>query len=398
MRILFLSLAPIHDLSERGIYPDLLRRFVENGHFVRVVSPEAGAETKDTAYEGYAVLRVATAQVQKAGFIKKGIATLRVGPDIRRALENSCPNERYDLILMATPPVTLAGVVRHIKRRDGARVYLMVKDIWPQAIADLGVISPKGLIYRYYRGKEKALYALADRIGCTSQAHMDYIRKHNPQIDAARLALCPNSIEPVFQEVTPERRNELRKKYGVPPDKPVFLYGGNLGRPQGIPFLIRCLRDNAGKDDRFFVICGTGTDYEKLKAFVDREQPENVRLINGLPREEFEELTGACDVGLIFLDYRFTTPNFPSRLLSYMQAGLPVIACTDSSTDVGDAAVEGGFGWKCLSDDPKAFTEAASAACRADRGAMGDAAREYLLGHYTAERCYQAIMNSLGSE
>ena len=47
--------------------------------------------------------------------------------------------------------------------------------------------------------------------------------------------------------------------------------------------------------------------------------------------EEYKR-RGICDSELIFLDYRFTIPNFPSRLLSYMQAKLPVLACTDPNT------------------------------------------------------------------
>ena len=57
----------------------------------------------------------------------------------------------------------------------------------------------------------------------------------------------------------------------------------------------------------------------------------------------------------IFLDHRFTIPNFPSRLLGYMQAKLPVLACTDKNTDIGKVVVEGGFGWWCESNDVGEF-------------------------------------------
>ena len=52
-------------------------------------------------------------------------------------------------------------------------------------------------------------------------------------------------------------------------------------------------------------------------------------------------LANSCDVGLIFLDKRFTIPNFPSRLLSYMQASMPVLAATDVNTDIGKVIEEG---------------------------------------------------------
>lgn len=391
MKILFLSLLVVRDIGERTIYTDLLREFVKRGHYVRVVSPLSGGPTRDIRREGYSILQVNTPQMQKTNFIRKGINSLRIGPILRWAIAKHCKDERYDLILVATPPITIAGTVEWVKRRDSAKVYLLLKDIWPQAIADLGAISPSGLIYRYYRSREKKLYTLADRIGCMSPANVRYLLEHNPQIEPSCVEICPNSIDPVDKTVSAEERRALREKYGVPLDKTVFLYGGNLGRPQGIPFLIQCLHRCTGLKDAFFVVCGTGTEYPKLKAYVETERPGNMLLINGLPREEYEAFTAACDVGLLFLDHRFTIPNFPSRLLSYLQKAIPVIACTDPNTDIGAIAEEGGFGWRCESDDPDKFAEKVEFACRADRSAMGAAARAYLLDHYTVEQSYHII-------
>ena len=392
MNILFLSLAPMRDMNERGMYTDLLREFIKHGYYVRAVSPIPGESDWDIQGEGYGILQVNTPPMQKTNFIRKGINSLRIGPVLRRAIVTHCKDEHYDLILVATPPITIAGTVEWVKRRDGAKVYLLLKDIWPQGIADLGAISQNGPVYKYYRAKEKRLYALSNRIGCMSPANVDYLLRHNPEISSDRVEVCPNSVEPVAEVVTPEERRTLREKYGVPQDKTVFLYGGNLGRPQGIPFLIECLRRCAGMTDAFFVVCGMGTEYPKLKTYVESEHPGNLLLLNGLPREEYEAFTAACDVGLLFLDYRFTIPNFPSRLLSYMQNSMPVIACTDPCTDVGDIAVAGGFGWKCPSNDTQAFADTVELACRADRAAMGATAREYLLAHYTAEHSCHIIM------
>lgn len=393
MNVLFLSLSPIRDMNERGIYTDLLREFIKHGHYVRAVSPVPGEPDRDIQGDGYGILQVNAPPMQKIGFIRKGINSLRIGPALRRAIAKYCGDERYDLILVATPPITIAGTVEWVKRRDNAQVYLLLKDIWPQGIVDLGAISRNGPVYRYYRSKEKKLYALSDRIGCMSPANADYLLRHDPEIDPARVEVCPNSVEPAGAAApSPEERRALRAKYGVPRDKTVFLYGGNLGRPQGVPFLIECLRRCAGMEDVFFVVCGAGTEYPKLKAFVESERPGNLLLLNGLPKEDYDAFAAACDVGLIFLDYRFTIPNFPSRLLSYLQQGMPVIACTDPCTDVGDIAEAGGFGWKCPSNDAEAFARTVELACRADRSAMGAAAREYLLAHYTAEQSYHIIM------
>ena len=67
-----------------------------------------------------------------------------------------------------------------------------------------------------------------------------------------------------------------------------------------------------------FLICGNDTEHGKLKDFFDRNKPSNVKLMNGLPQDDYDRMIAPCDVGMIFLDHRFTITNFPSRLLSYM--------------------------------------------------------------------------------
>lgn len=398
MNVLFLSLMPISDLSQRNIYTDLLRQFVAQGHYVRVVSPAAEQETADIPMKGYAILRVKTPQVAGAGLIKKGLGTLAIAPNIKRALKRFCADEHYDFVLYPTPPITLAGVVDWVKRRDGARTYLLLKDIFPQNAVDIGILPKtglKGLVYRYFRAKEKKLYALSDRIGCMSQANVDYLLRQDPEIDPAKVEICPNSVEPLERTVTPERRRELREKYGIPQDKTVFLYGGNLGRPQGVPFIMDCLRACRNRQDCFFFICGSGTEFPKLQAFAETERLPNVKVLPGLPHDDYEDMVPACDVGLLFLDCRFTIPNFPSRLLSYMQARLPVLCCTDPNTDVGDVCRGGGFGWKCLSNDVSSFCAAVDSACAADRETMGAKSYEYLLANYTADQGCRIIMKGL---
>ena len=398
MNILFLSLLQINSLGQHSIYTDLLREFVKRGHFVRIVSPTAEQETADLPRDGYAILRVKTPQIAGVGLLKKGIGTMVITPNIKRAMKRFCAGEHYDLVPYPTPPITLAGVVDWVKRRDGARTYLLLKDIFPQNAVDVGILKKsglKGLIYRYFRAKEKKLYAISDRIGCMSQANVDYLLRQDPELDPAKVEICPNSVEPLERTITAERRRELREKYGIPQDKTVFLYGGNLGRPQGVPFIMDCLRACRNRQDCFFFICGSGTEFPALQAFAETEDLPNVKVLSSLPHDDYEDMVPACDVGLLFLDCRFTIPNFPSRLLSYMQARLPVLCCTDPNTDVGDVCQGGGFGWKCLSNDVSSFCTAVDSACAADREAMGAKSYEYLLANYTAEQGCRIIMKGL---
>lgn len=397
MNILFLSLMPYQSISERDIYTDLLREFVRNGHQVTVLSPTESCETV-IAQENCTIYQVPTGKIEKTSFIRKGINTILIESRFRSAIKKNLRTTRFDLVLYPTPPITFVGAVAYIKKRDGAKTYLMLKDIFPQNAVDIGIISKhgiQGLIYQYFRRKERCLYDVSDYIGCMSQGNVDYILKHNPQLDSRKVGICPNCIEFVDRSVNDAVRGQMREKYGIPQDRRVFVYGGNLGRPQGIPFLIDCLKDQRDNQKVFFLVVGDGTEYTLLEEYALKADQENFKLMRRLPKEDYDALVGACDVGMLFLDYRFTIPNFPSRLLSYMQAKLPILACTDPNTDVGRVISEGGFGWWCESNSVDAFRKAVDAATQSNLSQMGEKSMEYLLQHYTERNGYQAIFNAI---
>lgn len=397
MNILFLTLLEINSLRESGIYTDVLREFTKHGHTVYVVSPlerRCGRRSQRVDEERCHILRPRIGNIQKTNLIEKGISTLTMEPRVLRAVERELKDVRFDLILYSTPPITLTRVIGRLRRRDGARTYLLLKDIFPQNAVDLGMMRAGGPLHRYFRRRERRLYDISDRIGCMSKANADYVTEHNPGLPTEKVEVCPNSMEPMDVSVTAEERAAIRARYGLPLDRKVFVYGGNLGRPQGIGFLIRCLEAEKDNGALFFFIVGAGTEYGKLEAYIERAKPRNVKLMPSLPREDFDRMLTACDAGMIFLDHRFTIPNFPSRLLSYMQAGLPVLACTDAATDIGRVIEDGGFGCRCESDDVQGVKEAISRIMGMDAAEAGKNARRCLEEDYSAAKTYEIIMGA----
>lgn len=401
MNVLFLTTGRFGSIEDHAIYPDLLRAFRDAGHAVYSVSTyerRTGKRTECREEHGTTALRVRVGNLTGCGVIEKGISTLRIEGQYKRAIKKHLGGVKFDLVLYSTPPITLVKTVKYIKRRDGARSYLLLKDIFPQNAVDLGMMKKggvTGLMYRYFRGKEKRLYAISDRIGCMSEANVRYLLEHNPEIPAERAEVCPNSVDYRDMRLDGRERAELRARYGIPSDKVVFVYGGNLGKPQGIPHLVECFRAVQGITDAHFLVVGGGTEYKRLEALVAQGGAGSVTLIPRLPKEDYDRMVAACDVGLISLDARFTIPNFPSRLLAYMQAGLPVITVTDPNTDVGAVAEGAGFGAACTGGTTEEFCDAVRRLLAADRRAMGERAVEYLLENYTAERGYKIIEKSV---
>ena len=147
MNVLFLTLVPFSTLNERNIYSDLLREFVKNKHRVYVISPFEKREKLEThlVYEENAeILRLQIGNTQKTNIIEKGISTVMIEPTFKRAIKTYFPNVRFDLVLYSTPPITLVSAIEYAKKRDHAKTYLMLKDIFPQNAVDIGMLNKSG--------------------------------------------------------------------------------------------------------------------------------------------------------------------------------------------------------------------------------------------------------------
>ncbi len=400
MNILFLTLLDFSTLDENGIYTDLMREFVKDNHKVYIISPTEKRKQQPTRLienDSYKILKLQIGNTQKTNVIEKGISTLTLESKFQRGIKDYFPDVKYDLVIYTTPPITLQRAIEYVKKRDNAITYLLLKDIFPQNAVDLGMVRKTGvggLLYKYFKSKEKRLYELSDYIGCMSQANVEYLLTQNPEITPDKVEVCPNSIEPKAIEKKPQKVKAVKEKYKIPYDRTVFIYGGNLGKPQGIDFLIECLKANKNNELVYFVIAGSGTEFNKLKDFFDSEKLKNAQLFAQLPKEDYEILANSCDVGLIFLDKRFTIPNFPSRLLSYMQASMPVLAATDVNTDIGQVIEQGKFGLWCESSSVEQFNFKLKQLCNmALRKEMGVNARSCLETHYTSRHSYEIIMS-----
>jgi len=407
MNVIFLTMSRLTDISQRHIYTDLLRKFRNEGHSVYIVSPNErsfGRPTELVEKDGVRILGVKTLNLQKTSVIEKGLGQVLVESQYKKAIKKHLNDVPFDMILYSTPPITFPNVIAYLKRHNPqAMSYLLLKDIFPQNAVDIGMMSKtgvKGLLYKFFRRKEKKLYAFSDYIGCMSPANVEFVLKHNPEVDAKRVEVAPNSLELKAYSLQDGQdkaeRYYIRKKYNLPTDKPIFIYGGNLGKPQGIDYLIKCLDANKNRTDCHFVVVGTGTEYDKLDSwFMVQDSGMNVTVMKGLPKEDYDMLVKYCDVGMIFLDHRFTIPNYPSRLLSYLEYKMPVICATDVNTDIGRIAEENGYGYWCESVKPEDFTALVDKMLAADRKAMGEKGYEFLKENYTVENTYNAIVSHI---
>lgn len=388
------------NIEEKGIYTDLVRKFNNEGHSVYIMYPNERRLNKTTSHsciKNIHLLGVRTLNLTKTNIVEKGIGQLLIEKQFICAFDRYYSDVRFDIILYSTPPITFTNVIEHARKfNPEAMTYLLLKDIFPQNAVDLGMLSKTGMksiLYNFFKKKEERLYSVSDYIGCMSPANVEYLLLNNPNIEPNRVEIAPNSCEIPPDIVS--NRNAIRRKYGLPQDLPIFIYGGNLGKPQGIPFLIECMDSVKNRKDSHFIVIGNGTDSNIIERWFRTSNPSSVSFFNSIPKDDYALLVNACDIGLIFLNYRFTIPNYPSRLLSYMVERKPVLAVSDLCTDIGNIAEKNGYGFWCPSNSVDSFVNCVDKILASDIKKMGDNAYEYFINNYTIEHTYQAIIRHL---
>ncbi|MBE1556416.1 glycosyltransferase family 4 protein [Sporosarcina limicola] len=396
MNILLVTLAYPENEAQTNLYTDLMSEFKKNGHDVTVVCQREKRNNKPTELISHCsipVLRVRTGNVTKTNRIEKGISTLQLEYKFLKAIKKHFVNKKFDLVLYSTPPITFEKVIKYFKDTQNVTTYLLLKDIFPQNAVDIGLVKENSIIHKYFEKKEKSLYDISDFIGCMSEANKQYLLKHHPEIDERKVEVNPNTIVPTVI-ITDTSKGDIRESLNIPHEALLFIYGGNLGKPQGIDFLIKSLNLYKNQDDVYFLIVGSGTEYNRIQQYIGSNKPTNIRLESYMPKDQYDELVRAADIGMIYLDKRFTIPNIPSRLTAYMNNSKPVLAVTDVNTDLKEIIKEANCGYYTPAGDEQLFKKTVEIIKkeRSNLLNLGDNGRKYLESNFHVSISYEIIM------
>ncbi|WP_086477887.1 glycosyltransferase family 4 protein [Arenibacter amylolyticus] len=398
MRIVFLALAFPRIEKTQYLYTDLVVQLHNHGHEVLVVAPANKEDHKGLVVEaGINVLRVATMDLFRVGLIRKGIANLLLPYQYKTALKKFKIDLNFDLIITPTPPITLFSLVHWLKKKSNAKVYLILRDIFPQNAVDLGFMRKGGIIHSYFRKKEKQLYAISDRIGCMSQGNKAYVIKHNPLLNPSKLHLLPNWAN--LLPLQTEEENEVLKQQEGLANKFIVIFGGNIGKPQKLENIVDLAIACRDKKNILFLIIGYGNEFEPLKNLIQEKNVNNIQLRDGVSHSEYFKLLQIADVGLISLNEKFTIPNTPSKVLSYYNAKKPVLASIDLNTDFGTDLEKNNAGLWAEAGKTAQLKEKLMILYQNEelRRQMGESGYTYMKKELSSQKAYDTIMNEVNN-
>jgi len=357
MNIIFLALTFPDVKKTSNLYTDLAEEFYKNNHNFLVIAPSLDNKTELKLEGDVKVLRVKTGKLFNTNLIIKGISNIMLPYLYKKAIKAHFKRLDFDLIILPTPPIMLLGVVSWLKRKTKSKVYLILRDIFPQNAVDLKLIKQNGLLHKFFRKKEKKLYEKADFIGCMSNANIDYVIKHNINISKPKVHLLPNWEKIKSSLILDDKEERLViEKYSLE-NKFVAIFGGNLGKPQQLENIIELAEKVTYLNDVLFIIIGNGTEKEKIRKLVKEKHLSNVAIYDTIPKKEFTSLLNLCQIGLISLHSAFTIPNIPSKCLSYYNFKKPILASIDRHTDLDKILSHTKSGLFAYADEPDTLKE-----------------------------------------
>lgn len=325
---------------------DLVREMLAQGHRPTVVvpAPELTGSWRIDEVDGVEVLRVRTLRTKDIGKVRRAVAEWWLPFGLLRGLRRSpLADVHWEGLVWYSPTIFLAPIVRILKRRWGCRGYLILRDLFPDWAVDAGVMR-KGLAYRWFKRVERQQYAVADVIGVQTPANVPLVRASSPA--GADIEVLNNWL--AAPAVT---ASSVDLSTGSLAGRTVFAYTGNMGAAQGMDCLIDLALRMRERKDVGFLFVGRGSEVPRLRALVAEHDLANVQFIDEIDADQIPGLLAQCHVGLIALDPRHTTHNIPGKLLTYLHAGLPVLARINPGNDLQALIRSEGVGFVVADDD-----------------------------------------------
>lgn len=417
MKILFLTIG-LPDMNKGGgFYADLIQEMSNSGIEVTAMSPTLPNQVSGLYEEGTCkVLRVNVPFLNRnTSLLIKGLGSLALNPCYIKAFNKFLAKEKFDYVFLPTPPPTMVEVAYVIKKKSGAKLYVILRDIQPEC-CDRREVSESvlnrhdvydeckkpfwlnRLVHKYLYRKSQQLYKLADLIGCMSPANMEFVKKIAPYVDDSKNVLLPNWYKETHINEQDDSI-EVRKKYGLA-GKFVAIFGGNVGPQQAIWNIATLAKHFKNQKNIVFLVVGRGTKMGTLKEIAANDHLDNIMFMPYMSRNEYEQVLKMADVGLISLDEKYKVPTCPSKVIGYMALHQPVVAMINEGSDYGEFYIDkSGCGlWSAGLDNEKMFANFEWMYTHpAERRTMGEAGYKYFKEHFDVEVVCKQLLEQLSN-
>lgn len=298
----------------------------------------------------------------------------------------------FDVGLVYSPPLPLALAALGLSLVHKRPLVVNIQDLFPQSAIDLGILQNSYLI-RVFRLLEALLYRRAARIVVHSQGNRDYILGKGGKPN--KIIVIPNWVDTAVVRPSPHR-NGLRASLGLD-EHFIISFAGIMGYSQDLETVLLSAEILKGRPEIAFLLVGDGIEKPKLVKIAQDKGLGNAYFLPMQPKEKYLEVLAASDLCLVTLRKEVKTPVIPSKILSIMAAGRPVLAGLPLEGDAPQLISEARCGLCVPPGDPEAMAHTILQLYRDPRlrEKMGANGRRYAVQHLSLARCAQRLESQL---
>lgn len=282
----------------------------------------------------------------KATAIKRMIHELTfIGSSVLRALFSKAP----DVYIVVSPPLLSGLALGFTAKLKGRPVLFHIQDLQPDAAVWLGMLTQGWLIKILY-WLEALTYRWMNVVSGITPAMVKVLLEK--EIPAEKVKLLPNWIPIGKDSPLPPRKTEpalaVRRKLGVSDESFLAVYSGNLGSKQGLDVLLDTALELKKRDvppaEITLMICGDGAEKARLTRQAEELELDNLIFTPLLPYDEYKALLTSIDISLVTQVLGSGKAFFPSKVLSILAAGCPILAVCDEESPLHESLGEANAG------------------------------------------------------
>jgi len=301
---------------------------------------------------------------------------------------------RPDVIYSNTWPIFATGILYAISRLRRIPIVISIQDVYPESIVSQGRLSSSNLLKRLLRWMDTRI-ARGCRAVIVISESFEKIYRDERGVNPARLHVVPNWID--SQSIFPSEplSNTFRVRYDIPEHAFLCVYGGNVGMAAGVETIIESFRHLADLDNLYLLIAGEGSNLAVCRELA--QKTSNARILFHSPwrKDETAIVLGAADLLILPTRGLQSLASVPSKLISYMLAGRPVLALASAGSDLAATIERVGCGWVVEPDQPFLTAEQIRAVAMlevAERHRRGKAGQSYAQQNLTGAACLPRIL------
>lgn len=240
-----------------------------------------------------------------------------------------------DRIIGVVPTLFCTPGMRLLAKLSGARTVLHIQDYEVDAMLGLGMAGKgkRGSVARLASAFERSALHNVDNVSTISRSMMNKAREKG--VAAEKILFFPNWSEVArFQDVNDADVTALRQQLGLPEDKKIVLYSGNIGEKQGLEKVIDAaerLRDRP----LFFAIVGQGGGKARLENMARERGLPNIKFLPLQPYDALPALLKMGDCHLVVQKRGAADAVLPSKLTNILAVGGNAVITAEPHTELG---------------------------------------------------------------